>query len=64
MTIRRSCKFYENSRCMLGGKYCDLNCDQLFKDEDFQSYDDINTLTQWRLEEVERDMGSSGWKLR
>ena len=63
MTIGRPCKFYENSRCVLGGKYCDLNCDQLFRDEDFQFYDEINTLSQWRLEEVEREMGSSGWKL-
>jgi len=64
MTIRRSCKFYENSKCILGGKYCDLNCDQILRDEDFQFYDEISTLSQWRLEEVEREIGSPGWKLR
>jgi hypothetical protein len=66
MALLKSCKFYENSRCILGGKYCDLNCDQIFRDGDFQFYDQIDTLGQWRLEEVtrERDIGSPGWKLR
>ncbi len=64
MSFERSCKFYENSRCILGGNFCDLNCEQLFNDDDFKFYDKIDSLTQWRMEEAEREIESSGWKLK
>jgi hypothetical protein len=64
MIREKSCKFYENSRCILGGKYCDLNCDQLFSDEDFKFYDKTDAFTQWRIEEVEKKIGNSGLKLQ
>jgi hypothetical protein len=64
MTFGKSCKFYENSRCILEGNFCDLNCDRLFTDEDFKFYDKNDTLTQWRIEEVEREIESQRGKLR
>jgi hypothetical protein len=64
MTFGKSCKFYENSRCILEGNFCDLNCDRLFTDEGFKFYDKNDTLTQWRIEEVEREIESQRGKLR
>ncbi len=28
--IAKTCKFYENSKCVLKDKFCDLNCNQMF----------------------------------
>ena len=64
MSYGKACKFYENSRCILGGKYCDLNCDQLFNDEDSRFYDKVDALTQWRLEEAERKIKIPGLKIQ
>jgi hypothetical protein len=64
MNFGKSCKFYENSRCILLGNYCDLSCNRFVSDEDSQFYDKIDVFTRWRMEEVEKETGSSGWKLR
>ena len=58
------CKFYEDSKCILKGRYCDLNCNQLFYDEDFDSYEKKDILTRSRVKEVEKEIRSSGWRLR
>jgi hypothetical protein len=51
MALEKSCKYYLNSRCILGGGYCDLNCNQALSDGDSKPYDKIDILTQWRMEE-------------
>jgi len=62
MTFGKSCKFYQDSKCILEGGYCDLDCNRLISDEDFRFYDKIDSLTQWRMEEVEKEIESSKWK--
>jgi len=32
--ILKACKYYRNSRCALKNKFCDLNCNQAFFDQD------------------------------
>lgn len=32
--ILKACKFYRSSRCTLKEKFCDLNCNQAFYDQD------------------------------
>ncbi len=64
MNFGRSCKFYENSRCILHGKYCDLICDRFRGEEDFRFYDRIDALTRWRMETGEKVVERSGWKAR
>jgi len=64
MNFGKSCKFYENSRCILQGNYCDLSCDRFQSDEDPQFYDKIDALTRWRMETGQKAIESSGWKLR
>jgi len=32
--ILKACKYYRNSRCALKNKFCDLNCNQVFFDQD------------------------------
>ncbi len=64
MTLRTPCKFYEDSKCILKGRYCDLNCNRLFNDEDFDSYDKTDSLNKWRMKEGEKEMKNSGWRWR
>jgi hypothetical protein len=56
------CKFYRNSICALKDGYCDLNCNQTIGDRDIQDYDEIDILTRWRMDEVQKEVESLGWK--
>ncbi len=56
MDLEKTCKFYQDSKCILEGGYCDLDCNRLMSDEDFRSYDKMDALTQWRIEEVEKEI--------
>ncbi len=64
MTYGKPCKFYENSRCTIKGKYCDLNCDQFFNDEDSKFYDRVDPFAQWRIEEPGGGIKNPGLKLQ
>ena len=64
MSLEKSCKFYQDSKCILEGGYCDLNCNRLMSDEDFRIYDKMDALTQWRIEEVQREIGSPGLRVK
>ena len=48
MISQKVCKYYSNSKCLLEGGYCDLNCDRIKSNEDSELY---NTFPRWRLEE-------------
>jgi hypothetical protein len=56
MDFEKICKFYQDSKCILEGGYCDLDCNRLMSDEDFRFYDKMDALTQWRIEEVEKEI--------
>ncbi len=58
------CKFYKNSICTLKEGSCDLNCNQTIGDKDIQYYDEIDILTRWRIEEVQKEVESQGWKFK
>jgi hypothetical protein len=47
MTSSKLCKYYLDSKCMLEGGYCDLNCNRPSGHEDSEFYDGIDTLNQW-----------------
>ncbi len=56
MTLEKSCKYYLDSRCILGGGYCDLNCNQLLSDEELRLFDKTDIFTrQWMEEERETE---------
>lgn len=63
MTLEKSCKYYLNSRCILGGGYCDLNCNQLLNDEEFRRYDEADMFAPQRMEDKEKEAGDSGEEL-
>ncbi len=44
MSLEKSCKFFQDSKCILEGGYCDLDCSRLMSDEDFRFYDKIDAL--------------------
>ncbi len=56
MDFEKICKFYQDSKCILEGGFCDLDCNRLMSDEDFRFYDKTDALTQWRIEEVEKEI--------
>jgi hypothetical protein len=64
MTLEKSCKFYEDARCILKDGYCDLNCNQTIGDKDIQYNDEVEMLTKWRIEKAEKEIENSGWKLK
>jgi hypothetical protein len=64
MSFEKSCKFYQDSKCILEGGYCDLDCNRLMSDEDFRFYDKMDALTQWQIEEVENEIEGPGGRLK
>jgi hypothetical protein len=48
MISQEVCKYYLNSKCLLEGGYCDLNCDRMASNEDSELY---TTFSRWRSEE-------------
>ena len=64
MSLDKSCKFYQDSKCILESGYCGLDCNRLMSDEDFRIYDKVDALTQWRIEEVQRAIGSPGLRVK
>jgi hypothetical protein len=64
VSLEKSCKFYQDSKCILEGGYCDLDCNRLMSDEDFRFYDKTDALAQWRIEEVKREIGGPESRLK
>jgi len=60
----KTCKFYKDSRCIIEGGYCDLDCNRLMSDEEFRFYDKIDALTQWQIEEVEKEQAAFRTRLK
>ncbi len=56
MDFEKACKFYQDSKCIIEGGYCDLDCNRLMSDEDFRFSDKMDALTQWRIEEIEKEI--------
>ncbi len=46
MSIEKGCKYYLDSRCILEGGYCDLNCNRLSNPQDSEFCSNIDTLDQ------------------
>jgi len=55
MALVESCIFYEDSRCMLKGSCCDLDCSLSKNGNGAQSYDEIDTFTEWEIERAKRE---------
>lgn len=64
MSLEKSCKFFQDSKCILGGGYCDLDCNRLMSDEDFRFYDKMDALTQWNIEEIEKEIRGPRLRLK
>jgi hypothetical protein len=57
MTSEKLWKYYLDSKCILEGGYCDLNCNRLSGHDDSEFNDKIDTLNQWRNEQ-----GLGAWR--
>jgi hypothetical protein len=63
MALVESCNFYEDSRCMLKGGCCDLDCSLSKNGNGTQSYDEIDTFTKWQLEKMQEEKRNLDLKL-
>ena len=59
MALGSSCKFYDNSKCTLEGKFCDLNCSQLLDQIESRVGEKIDPFTQFQKELEEREIEGS-----
>ena len=50
MTFVVSCIYYQDSKCMLKGNCCDLNCDMADSDRGQPFADEIDPITKWEIE--------------
>ena len=64
MTLVESCIYYQDSKCILKGGCCDLNCGMTESEIGNQSYDEIDVFTQWRIEKTKSGEGTSNLKSR
>jgi len=62
MAPGESCIFDQDSRCLLKGGCCDLNCNPAQDENGAQCQDEIDTLIEWRAEKAPEGEGSSGLK--
>ena len=62
MTPAESCIFDQDSKCLLKGGCCDLNCNPAQDEDGAQCHDEIDTLIDWRAEKPPEGEGSSGLK--
>jgi hypothetical protein len=60
MAPAESCIFDQDSRCLLKGGCCDLNCNPAQDENGAQCHDEIDTLIEWRTEKAPEGEGSSG----
>jgi hypothetical protein len=63
MSFEKSCKFYQDSKCILNGGCCDLNCGLTDPERSNPFYDEIDTFTKWQKEKEQQEEGKSGLKL-
>ena len=50
MSFEKGCKYYLDSRCVLEGGYCDLNCNRLSDHQDSEFCNEVDTLNQSQIE--------------
>jgi len=63
MALVESCIFYVDSRCMLKGGCCDLECSLSKNGNGTQFYDEIDTFTKWQWEKMQEEKRNLDLKL-
>lgn len=58
MTFVESCIYYQDSKCVLKGGCCDLNCDMGETDKGNKFYDEIDPFTKWQIENSQKEKKS------
>lgn len=54
MSMIESCIFYEDSKCLLKGGCCDLDCNLPKNGSNPHFYDEIDSLTEWQNEKKKK----------
>jgi hypothetical protein len=55
MTFGKSCKFYEDSKCILSGGCCDLDCSLANSERDNPFYDEYDEFTKWKMKKSQEE---------
>ena len=63
MSFGKACKFYQDSKCILKGGCCDLNCELTNFGRRDQFYDEMDPFAELRIEKAPREDIKSGWKM-
>ncbi len=64
MSLKRLCKFYDHSKCLLNNNFCDLDCSQLSDEKGFGLGETRNEIKEWRNEELDKELKKAEWRLR
>jgi hypothetical protein len=59
MALGSSCKFYDNSKCTLEGKFCDLDCSRLLEQIESRLGEKVDPFIQWQRELEEKEIEST-----
>jgi len=64
MGLEKSCEFYDHSKCLLKNHYCDLHCNRLSHEEEFDLYEKKSPINEEQNEELDKEIRRTGWRLR
>lgn len=64
MSLERSCKFYDHSRCLLSNQFCDLDCSRVSSGKEFGLGEAKDKINQWSNEELEKELRKNEWRWR
>jgi hypothetical protein len=62
MAFIESCIYYQDSKCILKGGCCDLDCGLTHSEKGSPFYDEIDTFTKWQLERTKQEDENLGRK--
>lgn len=58
MALIETCIYYQDSKCLLKGGCCDLNCDRVETDKENLFYDEIDPFKKWQDEKSQKEKNS------
>jgi len=64
MSLKRLCKFYDHSKCLINNNFCDLDCSQLSDEKGFGLGEARDMIKKWTNEELDKELRKAEWRLR
>lgn len=64
MSLKRICKFYDHSKCLLTNNFCDLDCSRFSDEHGVGFVEAKHSIKDWKNEELDKEIRKAGWRLR